>query len=546
MTSYNDDEIKNERSSDQDEDYFSMMEELEGEMDGDFMSEQLAETSLNVDQKRLAALNEVSRKILSTHDLDYLLKTVMEELRLFIPAEKGLIILKSKEGGSGRTVELKTIAKWNLEGEDLEFSRTIVREVLKTDRPYFSRDVCSDQKFSQAESIRNLQILSVICIPLKKYQGDATIGTLYIDTRTSSTGFSEQDLFFAETFANMLAIALDNSFHVHQLNMENRDLRHRVKRLDRLGELVGGSEAMQKVFRIIDKISEVKSNVLILGETGTGKEVAARTIHNLSARRNGPYVTINCGALPENLLESELFGHVRGAFTGAAFDKKGLFQAADGGSILLDEIGSMPLSLQVKTLRVLAERKIRPVGSIQEKNVDVRIIAATNENIDQMVKERSFRADLLNRLAVVTIYLPPLRERTDDIPALAQHFLKIITREFDKKIAGFAPAAFTWLNNQDWKEGNVRQLRNTVERAVIFAEKDQWITPELLIPEKKQSAPAAETDAALPENMSLREVESFHIKRVYESNNKNKEKSAKILGISKVTLYRKLKEYDIQ
>src|SRR3972149_4648331 len=284
------------------------------------------------------------------------------------------------------------------------------------------------------------------------------------------------------------------------------------------------------------------STVLIQGESGTGKELIARAVHYNSARSSKPFVVVNCAALPENLLESELFGHVKGAFTGAVINKKGLIEEAEGGTCFLDEIGDMSLPLQAKMLRMIQEREIRRVGSIEPVHVNVRIVAATNQPLDRKVKEGGFREDLLYRLRVVTITLPPLRERKEDIPLLSDYFLKKYTAETKKSVTGFSPQAMDILCRYSWS-GNVRELQHTIERAVVLTKNSLPLPDDL--PEQVRYDSYPEDDLPPYKLMSLDKLEKLYLIRVLRETNGNKSEAAKILGVDRRTLYRMAERYHL-
>jgi len=299
---------------------------------------------------------------------------------------------------------------------------------------------------------------------------------------------------------------------------------------------------MQQIYQLVRQIAGSQSNVLIEGESGTGKELVARALHYNSTRSQRPFVAINCSALPETLLESELFGYVKGAFTDAKATKQGLFEVADGGTLFLDEISSMPLSLQAKILRVLQDGEIRPLGHTAIRKVDVRIITATNKDLETAIEEGTFREDLYYRLNVIGIILPPLRKRREDIPILAQHFLRRFAEINGKGIKGFEPAAMSYLMNATWK-GNVRELENTVERAVVLSRSDVITMQELIPMARKGKAGKFEFgDALLP----LAEIERMYTEKVLDAVGGNIEKAARILGVSSRTLYRRNKKNNHQ
>jgi two-component system response regulator AtoC len=310
--------------------------------------------------------------------------------------------------------------------------------------------------------------------------------------------------------------------------------------------IIGQAESMQSMFRTVLKIAEFKSTVLIMGESGTGKELLARAIHVRSPRKNKPFVAINCGAIPENLLESELFGYVRGAFTDAVRNKQGLFEEADGGTLFLDEIGELPLGLQVKLLRVLQEDEIRRVGENQPRKVDVRILAATIRDLAEEVRTSQFREDLFYRLNVLSVKIPPLRERSEDVPLLVDHFLERCNQKLGTKVAGVDPAAMKMLMEYAWP-GNVRELENLVERAVILCDGNK-ITPDLLTDKVSHQSPQPSTHLP-PGQLSIkkttRAMEEELIKRALAETGGNRTRAAKLLEISHRTLLYKLKDYQI-
>ena len=323
---------------------------------------------------------------------------------------------------------------------------------------------------------------------------------------------------------------------------ENRFLRRELREKYRFESIIGNCDAIEQVFRVMEKVARTDSSVLITGQSGTGKELVARAIHFASERANKRFLPINCGALPENLLESELFGYKRGAFTGATQDKLGLLKAADKGTVFFDEIGDMPLALQVKLLRALQERECYPLGSNDPVSFDVRVICATNKDLDREVRDGHFREELLYRINVITIQLPPLRERKDDIALLANHFLRKYEKPLGRSAMRFSKGAMRLLINYLWP-GNVRELENTVERAAILAETDVIHAHDL--PEKLHSA--ALTDIigeAAP--MTLEELERDHMRRVLNEVKGDKVRAAQVLGIHLSTLYRKVQRYRLE
>jgi len=344
---------------------------------------------------------------------------------------------------------------------------------------------------------------------------------------------------------------INRTLNYRKLEKENSILRKEVKRSWTLGDMIGKSQQMQSVFDVIKRVSKVTANVLILGESGTGKEMVARAIHNDGPRAKKPFVAINCAAIPENLLESELFGHAKGSFTGAINQKRGLFEEADGGTIFLDEIADMDFSLQAKLLRVIQERKVRPVGQNTFKSIDVRIIAATHKDLKSSIAEGLFREDLFYRLSVIPILIPPLRERAEDIPMFADYFLKKYAAANGSPVTGFTKAAMSRLICLPW-EGNVRQLENTIERAVILCDDAlideshisflQVVSPEL---EKNGVVKTTSAEPDMSGSLTLNEMEKRCLELALKKAGGKKEKAAQILGISRKTLYRKEREYGL-
>jgi two-component system response regulator PilR (NtrC family) len=325
-------------------------------------------------------------------------------------------------------------------------------------------------------------------------------------------------------------------------------LRRELRRLTGLDNIIGQSPKMRSIFELIQTVAPQSSRVLITGESGTGKELVARAIHENSARAQAPFITINCGAFPETLLESELFGYMKGAFTGANDNRHGLFQAAHGGTLFMDEIGNMSLTMQVKLYRVLQEGKVRPIGSTEERDVDVRIIAATNKDFEKEIAEGRFREDLYYRLSVIPVHLPALRERKEDIPLLARHFLEKFRKSMEKPIEGLSPEVVRRLENYEWP-GNVRELENTVARALVLARGGLIDREDILLLDDKHVNTAGHWTDVVPlqagwkENLEL--LERKLIERALAAAQGNKSKAADILGIHRRLLYEKLRQYGV-
>jgi DNA-binding NtrC family response regulator len=375
--------------------------------------------------------------------------------------------------------------------------------------------------------------------------GHASIESAVEAMKTGATDYLTKPVAF-----DQLRIVVKKALDVRRLQQENRLLRYQLKTKYRFENLVGTSPAMQQVFQLIEKVADAESTVLILGESGTGKELVARAIHFNSHRAEKPMIPVNCGAIPESLLESELFGHERGAFTGAARTRIGRFELANGGTIFLDEVGDMSPALQVKLLRVLQEQSFERVGGTKSIQVDVRIIAATNRNLEGAIACGEFREDLYYRLSVIPLNLPPLRERKEDIPLLLQHFMDQFNRMRDRKLQGFSPGALHMLMNYHWP-GNVRELENLVDRVVVL--KGQGIVEPEDLPDKMRTIWTPSPSAAMvgiPDEgfclaIAVREFERELISRALQKADGVKNRAAQLLGIKRTTLIEKLKRHSL-
>jgi two-component system, NtrC family, response regulator HydG len=333
-----------------------------------------------------------------------------------------------------------------------------------------------------------------------------------------------------------IAHLVNKAMSHHRAQQENVRLREVVAETNRPSDIIGQSAAMQKVFDAIETVGPTDATVLITGESGTGKELVARAVHAAGPRRFHPLVVIHCGALTETLLESELFGHEKGAFTGAQYRKKGKFEIAEGGTVFLDEIADISLKTQTDLLRVLQEREIVRVGGNQQIKVDFRIVAATNKNLEKLIEDGAFRPDLYYRLNVFHIELPALRDRREDIPLLVNHFVQKFSREMNKKITRVAPQAMALLQQYPWP-GNIRELENAVERAMVVSQEPEIREQDFTLKNNKAAA------AALPDGRTLDEIEKAHILRVLDDCGGNQTRAAEALDIDRVTLHHKLKKY---
>jgi two-component system response regulator AtoC len=344
-----------------------------------------------------------------------------------------------------------------------------------------------------------------------------------------------------------ILLALKKAEERERLRRENLQLRKEIKKEYSFENIIAKSAEMHRIFEAVRKVADYRTTVLITGESGTGKELIAKAIHFHSDRGAGPFVAINCGAIPDNLLESELFGHVKGAFTDATRNKKGLFEEADGGTLLLDEIGELPKFLQVKILRVLQDSEIRRVGDTKTNKVDVRIIAATVKDLAREVSKNAFREDLYYRLNVIPIHLPPLRDRREDIPLLVQHFIKKCNEQLETRIQGIASEAISALMDYAWL-GNVRELENTIERAMVLSDTDHirldQLPDRILEGNRTGSQDAGEKDLSIKK--AARRIERDLIAKALERTQGNRTHAARLLEISHRTLLYKIEEYGIQ
>ena len=427
-------------------------------------------------------------------------------------------------------------------------SRAVLRRVLVERAAILTAN--AQVELSSSESIMGGQILSMIAVPL--WRGNEIIGLIQADNRHSAGMFHEGDLEVALLLGASAALAIENATLVQKLRIaeektrgENVYLKRREQRMT-FGDIIGNSPAMKAVFAQLSRVVDTRATVCIEGETGTGKELVASAIHYQSSRRDKMFVAQNCATLPENLLESELFGHKRGAFTSADSDKKGLFEIADGGTLFLDEMGEMPVALQAKLLRVLQEGTIRPVGATSEKQVDVRILCATNRDLSAEVAAGRFRQDLFYRLMVFPIKLPPLRERTEDIPALSAHFLRRYADENHLELPGFTQEALDAMVAYPWP-GNIRELENEIQRLIIQAEPGHWIEITDLSPRLRKVEGTIARIAPKPGTLKdmMDQVERWLLTEALRDHHNNKTKTAVTLGITREGLHKKLAKFGL-
>jgi transcriptional regulator with GAF, ATPase, and Fis domain len=509
--------------------------------------------SLNRD---LAQLYRMALEMGSATTLQELAEGVLDGLLEATPAEVGAILLTprgpSGEGtqlgdrhgrglGAPRPLELTALRQRGPAKGYTRVSEYVSTEVMTSREAILAEDVAHDRYLSNRESLSELGATSLICAPI--LFGEKVLGLVHLYCTDLTKTLDAEDLEFAVAVAKQLGVAIHNLQKQDSLASENRSLRDQL-RVE--SELVGQSPEIKKIESDIGRVAATNATVLIRGESGVGKELVARALHYSSLRKDGPFVCLNCAALTETLLESELFGHEKGAFTGATDKKIGKFEAAHQGTIFLDEIGEMNLNTQAKFLRVLEGHPFERVGGSTPIRVDVRLVAATNQALEEAVRAGTFRRDLFFRLQVVEVRVPPLRDRRGDIPLLAEHFLKRFVRETGRKIRGFTPAAMKKMEEYHWP-GNVRELRNVVERAVALGNGPMIDAADVLLSTLEASRPstpeAAATDAY--EAVSLEEVERRHILATLQHTDWNKSQAASILNIERSTLDRKIKAYGL-
>jgi len=546
---------------------------------------QLSATPL---EQRLARILEVNSRLVGELDLERLTERITDYAVELARAEHGFVLLKQPSGA----LTVHTRRSRGGDAAHAEFSRSIAETVVRSAEPVLTMNAQSDARMQGYASVHQMLIESVVCVPILAPDGEA-IGALYLETRVRPGAHFERELPTLRAFADQVAIALENARLINEnrqradeLATANQALEEAQERLRELLDgrteqlkrarqklrdarealyghfgyqgLVGTSEAMRRVYALIDRVRDTDVPVLITGESGTGKEMVARAIHGASARAKARILGVNCGAIPENLLESELFGHVKGAFTGADRERKGLFRDCQGGTILLDEIGETPLKMQAGLLRVLQERRVRPVGGNREEEIDVRMLFATNRDLSQMVADGKFREDLYYRIHVVEVRVPALRERPEDIPQLVDHFLGLFAARYKREKNGLTKAALQRLAQYGWP-GNVRQLENVLLNAWVLSEEleldagdfdipDGWVIGTQAVPRAaRESTPRGATIKLRKGGVSEhRREERDRILEALRESNWNRVKAAEISGIPRRTFYRRLREYGIQ
>jgi transcriptional regulator with GAF, ATPase, and Fis domain len=485
--------------------------------------------------KTMAELNsykrlfDFSQKLMNNYDLPALLDALMDVVIQVSNADKGFIVLL--ESGEPVVKVARNLRRETISDAVRHLSDSIIKKVVETRQPLIISDALNDTSFKNSLSVMNLRLTSVMCVPM--LERGQLIGIIYLGNDNVAQLFDQAALEILTIFTAQASLVIRNALLVNELQLDNQSLQERIERM-RFGEILGSSPGMQEVFRKVQRVSGTDITVLVTGETGTGKELIARELHNRSARAKGPFVSVNCGAIPENLLESELFGHVRGAFTGAISNKAGRFQTANKGTLFLDEIGEMPPALQVKILRALQEHVVYRVGDTAPEAVDIRVIAETNRDLESETRAGRFREDLYYRLNVVHLHLPPLRDRGDDIIVLARYMLSRYAPEYASKVRGFTPSTIVAIKRYRWP-GNIRELENRIKKAVVLADK------AMLGPEDLGIDPD-EIPSILPLAEARERWQRGYINDVLGINGGNRTKTARDLGVDPRTIFRHLEK----
>lgn len=486
--------------------------------------------------RNLNALLKISRIVHAIRDLDELQGQLLDLIFEVAPAGRGAILLADSEGQQFNSL----FARMRQTGQAplVKVSRTVARQVLEQGIAILGTDVPSSDDLREVESLAASQVRSLLCVPLTVFQ--RVIGCIYLDSNTLGNRLNEEHLQLVTAIAGISAVALENARRLQWLERENERL---TVEISQERSLVGESARMKEVYQFLKRVAPTESTVLIEGESGTGKELAARALHRNSPRANKPFVAINCAAIPETLLESDLFGHERGAFTGAASLKKGRLEVADSGVVFLDEIGELAPALQVKLLRVLQEREFERVGGTHPIKVDIRLIAATNCNLDQAVREGAFRRDLYYRLAVLKVTMPTLRDRSEDIPMLARHFVQKHAKRCKVKPRPISREALSCMVNYDWP-GNVRELENAIERALVLGSSDMILPEDLPESLLERTPPPEMTEAKY--HAAVKELKKQLIRDAVEQTQGSYAEAARILGVHPNYLHRLIRNLELK
>ncbi|MFZ0733435.1 MAG: sigma 54-interacting transcriptional regulator [Candidatus Sulfotelmatobacter sp.] len=486
--------------------------------------------------RNLNALLKISRVVHAIRDLEELQAQLLDLIFEVVPASRGAILLTEGAGQEFNCMYARTREAG--QPQLVRVSRTIVRQVMKENVALLGVDVATSGVLRDVESLAASEVRSLLCVPLSVFE--RMIGCIYLDSTNAANRFNEDHLQLTAAVAGVSAVALDNARRLQWLEQENQRLMTEIRQEQ---SLVGESPRMKEIFQFVARVAPSDSTVLIEGESGTGKELAARALHRNSHRAGKAFVAINCAAIPETLLESELFGHERGAFTGASVQKKGRLEVADGGVVFLDEIGELAPTLQVKLLRVLQEREIERVGGTHPIKIDVRLIAATNRDLNEAVRKAEFRQDLYYRLNVVRLTMPPLRDRREDIPMLTRHFVQKHAKRCKLKSRPVSREAMAALVNYDWP-GNVRELENAIERALVMGSSDMLLLEDLPESLMEQTPPAEMHEGKY--HASVKELKKQLILDAVEQTRGNYVEAAAILGVHPNYLHRLIRNLGVK
>jgi transcriptional regulator with GAF, ATPase, and Fis domain len=479
----------------------------------------------------LQRLTDFSARLLQSGDVTALLEALLDEAIDLTGGDRGFLVLMD---GEQRVVKVaRNVARENVALDLERLSDTVVERVLRSGEPLLVSDATVDPEFSASTSVVNLKLSSVLCVPLM-HRG-RPFGLVYVGSDRVGTHFDRRGLDTLTIFAAQASLLVQNALLLDELRADNRGLRERLEH-QRFGDLLGSCPGMQEVYRQIEKVAPTDLSVLVMGETGTGKELVARELHRRSPRATGPFVAINCGAIPETLLESELFGHVKGAFTGAVATRPGRFQQASGGTLFLDEVGDMPQLLQVKLLRALQDRTVQKVGDHRDEPVDIRVVAATHRTLEDEVKRGTFREDLYYRLATLTLRVPPLRERGEDVAVLARGFLVTFAEAYRATARGFTPGALAAIRRHAWP-GNVRELENRIKKAVVLSDGP-------LVRAEDLDFPPEELPPLTPLQEAKDEFERRYVLEALKRHGGNRARTARALGVDPRTIFRLLERMD--
>jgi transcriptional regulator with GAF, ATPase, and Fis domain len=486
--------------------------------------------------RNLSALLKISRVVHAIRDLEELQAQLLDLIFEVVPAGRGAILLAEGAGKEFNCLYART--RHAGQPQLVRVSRTIVRQVMKDNVAILGVDVPATAKLRDVESLIASEVRTLLCVPLTVFQ--RAIGCIYLDSTNAAHRFQEDHLQLLTAIAGVSAVALDNARRLQWLEEENQRLTNEVRQEQ---SLVGEGARIKEIFQFLARVAPTESTVLIEGESGTGKELVARALHRNSHRASKPFVAINCAAIPESLLESDLFGHERGAFTGAAVQKQGRLQVAEGGVVFLDEIGDLAPALQVKLLRVLQEREFERVGGTHSIKIDVRLVAATNRDLNEAVRNGEFRQDLYYRLAVVKLTMPPLREHREDIPMLTRHFVQKYAKRSKVKAKPVSREAMAALVNYEWP-GNVRELENAIERALVMGSSDAVLLEDLPESLLEQESPAEMHQGKY--HASVKELKKQLIVDAVEQTRGNYVEAAGILGVHPNYLHRLIRNLGLK